>query len=371
MKKLLAIMLAAVFLMTGCQSTGDTSDAQGGESTTGVTAETESADASTGTLKVARLGTDIKIAPLIIADSQGYYEEEGVKVEFEAVNSLPDGLTAVSEGKLDVLPFGVIPSATYVAQGVDVVVIGGTISEGSECITTEENKDAFTDAESFRGKKVGCFRMETGHMVIKNYLMEAGLELDKDVEFVYLESQAAIMEAVKKGEVDCGFVNSGYGYVCQQSGLAVAFRPGEWVANFPCCRQTTSREALDSKKSDLVKYMIANLRGYETILNDKDTAIADLVAYSGQDEAYVENVIYGTDDYTAAMTISMDPCKTAVCDFYESMKAIGDIDASTTYTMEDHVSTEVYEEALNTLIEREPDNELWTQLMESFKENNE
>ena len=404
-KNVLAILLATVLsaaMLAGCGSSGDSQSDQGSgsqsgnsvaESQTGTgnqagaenqtgtgngasagqaDGETDAGDAAGGeleTLKVARLGNDIKIAPIIIASQQGYYEEEGVNVEFEMVDSLPDGLTAVSEEKIDVLPFGVIPSATYISQGVDVVIFGGSIAEGSECIVTPENKDAYTDAESFRGKKVGCFRMETGHMVIKNYLQEAGLTLGEDVEFIYLESSAAIMEAVKKGEVDCGFVNSGYGYVCQQNGLEVAFRPGEWVADFPCCRQTTSRNAYEEKHDTLVNYMIANLRGYQTILEDRDTTIASLCEYSGQDEAYVENVIYGTDEYTAAMKISLDPCKQAVCDFYENMKAIGDIDAGTTYDMADHVAVDIYEEALRTMQEREPDNTLWTDLMTEFEQN--
>lgn len=378
-KKLIAILLTVIIsaaMIAGCGrsniNTSDSSevDTTAEENQTGrENVDSADADRDLETLKVARLGNDIKIAPIIIASQQGYYEEEGVNVEFEMVNSLPDGLTAVSEEKIDVLPFGVIPSATYISQGVDVVIFGGSIAEGSECIVTPENKDAYTDAESFRGKKVGCFRMETGHMVIKNYLQKAGLKLGEDVEFVYLESSAAIMEAVKKGEVDCGFVNSGYGYVCKQNGLEIAFRPGDWVADFPCCRQTTSRNAYEQKHDTLVRYMIANLRGYQTILEDKETAIDSLCKYSGQDEAYVENVIYGTDDYTAAMKISLDPCKQAVCDFYENMKEIGDIDDGTTYDMADHVAVDIYEEALRTMQEREPDCSLWTELMTEFEQN--
>lgn len=368
-KKIAAIMalagIAAISMLAGCKNGGQGSNSEGSS------AALKEVNGEADSLKVARLGNDIKIAPIIVAADKGYYAEEGVDVSFEMVNSLPDGLTAVSEGKIDVLPFGVIPSVSYVSQGVDVVVFGGSISEGSECITTPEKKDSFQTAQDFKGKKIGCFRMETGHMVIKNYLQENGVKPGEDVEFIYLESSAAIMEAVKKGEVDCGFVNSGYGYVCRQNGLEVAFRPGEWVENFPCCRQTTSRAAYEQKKDALVKYMVANLRGYQTIMEDKETAIASLCAYSGQDEAYVENVIYGTEDYTAAMKISLDPSRRAVCDFYEDMKSIGDIDANTTYDMSGHVAVDVYEQALAVLMEREPDNMMWTDLMADFEKNNE
>ena len=133
---------------------------------------------------------------------------------------------------------------------------------------------------------------------------------------------------------------------------------------------TTNRTAITEKSDALTKFMIANLRAYELLQTDKETSINCLVNYSGQDAAYVENVIYGTEDYDAAMTISLDPCKTAVEAFYETMKANGNIDANTTFDMADHIDTTIYKAALETMLEREPDNTLWTDLAVEFEANN-
>lgn len=67
--------------------------------------------------------------------------------------------------------------------------------------------------EAPKAKKIGSFRMETGHMVLKGLLREANV----NAEFIYLESQQAIVEAVKNGEVDFGMVNSGFGFVAGKS----------------------------------------------------------------------------------------------------------------------------------------------------------
>lgn len=378
---LLSVVLLGVTLLSGCagnsQADAGKDQAVQGESEQAAddavmeTAENSDQDAEElVTLNVAMLGTDIKTACVILAKELGYYEEEGVLVNFEKISSLPEGLTAVSTGKLDVLPYGVIPSCSFVSQGTDVVVFGGTISEGSEAIVLPENKDAFRTAEDFKGRKIGCFRMETGHMVMKGYLREAGLDISSDVEFIYLDSQASIMEAVLKREVDLGFVNSGYGYVAKQAGAEVAFAVGDIVSDFPCCRQTTSREALDTKKDALIKFEIALLRAYDVYMNDHETAIEMLTAYSGQDAAYVEAIMYGTEDYDNAMVISLDPNKEKVVEFYEVMKENGDIDAGAVYDMADFVDTTVYESALNVLIERGENTELYTQLMQAFEENN-
>lgn len=363
MKKTLAILIALIMIIgmtTGCGSTQDTDQSQ----TIAISDEVES-------VSVARPGLDIKIATIIVADALGYFEEENLDVSFEQVADLATGLTSVSEGKIDVLPFGCIPSCSFISQGTDVVIFGGTIAEGSECITKTENKDKYKDAEDFKGAKIGCFRMETGHMVMKGWLREQGLDVDKDVEWVYLDSMQSEVEAVEKGEVDMCFVNSGFGFVAGQSEeVAVAFQVGDYVQNFPCCRMTTSRQARNEKASALTKFMIADLRAYETILNDKDTTIKVLAEYSGQPEAYVENVIYGTENYDAAMIINLDPSTNAVADFYETMKLNGDIDAETAYDINDYMDTAVYETALSTLIERDKDNELWSKLYGEFKSKN-
>lgn len=359
------MMVACAFAMTAC---GGSKDASEGENAVATTIELSE---ETEELKVARLGVDIKIAPIIVASELGYYKEEGLNVSFEQVADLATGLTSVSTGDLDVLPFGSIPSCSFISQGTDVVIFAGTIAEGSECITLAKNVDKYKDAEDFIGAKIGCFRMETGYMVMKGWLREQGVDVEKDVEWLYLDSAASEVEAVRKGEVDMCFVNSGYGYVAHQNEeVAVAFQVGEYVENFPCCRMTTNRADMNEKASALVKFTIANLRAYEVIQNNKETAIECLVNYSGQPAEYVENVIYGTDAYDPAMIIDLDPSTKAVADFYETMKLNGDIDANTAYDINDYMDTSIYENALLIMMERDADNALWSDLYTSFEKKN-
>lgn len=324
----------------------------------------EPAPAEKVTLKVGMIGKDIKTACIILANQLGYFDEENLDVQFETVNSLPDGLTAVSMDKLDILPYGVIPSCSYISQGTDVVIFGGTISEGSEGVVADGMK--YTDLSQFEGKKIACFRMETGHMVLKGLLREAGVNAD----FIYMDSQQSIVEAVKKGETDIGMVNSGFGYVAKQSGLEIGFQVGDFESDFPCCRQTASRTAVTEKRDGLVRFEKAALRAYATYQNDHEATIAALAEYSGQDAAYVEAIMYGTDDYDNAMIVSLDPNRAKVSDFYEVMKANGDIDAETAYDINDNIDTTIYEEALKALIDEDENKEMYEQLLTEFEANN-
>ncbi|MGI6174945.1 MAG: ABC transporter substrate-binding protein [Christensenellales bacterium] len=358
----MAVCAATVLLLAGCGSAAPAS-----KNPAPAPKISSASGEAVATLRVGMAGKDIKTACIILAKELGYYEEEGIEVAFETISNLSEGMTAVDMGKLDVLPFGVIPSATFVSQGSDVVVFGGTIAEGSEIVVLPENAGSVHTLEDFRGKRVGCYRMETGHMVTKGLLRQAGFDLEEDVEFVLLDSQQTIIEAVRKGEVDMGFLNSGQGYVAMQAGLVVEKRVGELAPNFPCCRQTTSRKVLDTRRDDLVKFQIANLRAYDVYLNDKQTAIAKLAAYSGQHETYAEAVLYGLDGtYENAMIVSLAPEKEKVVEFYQTMEANGDI--ATGKDMAEHVDTEVYAQALHTIAEREPDNQTYQTLLQELEE---
>ena len=324
-------------------------------------------------LNMVVLGKDIKIAAIITALQKDYYKEEKLEVETQTVSGgFPEAMPALSNGEADVLPFGSIPSCTYIGQGDDLVIFGGTIADGSECITLIENRDKYQKPEDFKGKKIGCFRMETGHMVLKSWLRENGVADGEDVEFVLLESGTAIMAAVENGEVDLGFWNSGGGYMAIKGGkCAVAFRPNELIGQeFPCCRQTTNRDAFENKRSALIKFEMANLRGLYDIDNDKEGTIKLLAEYSGQDAEYVENVIYGKDDYVAAMKYELDPYTNDVKTFYGNMVDNGDIENTDKELIVDHMDSTIYKAALDALIARGENTEYYQKLATEYASHN-
>lgn len=334
-------------------------------------------------LNTVLLGKDSKIACIIVANQRGYYTDEKLTLNTQVVSGgFPEAMPMLSDGTVDVLPFGSIPSCTYIGQGDDLVIFGGTVTNGSECVTLIENKDKYKKAEDFKGKKIACFRMETGHMVTKSWLRKEGLTIGNsaedvdsgkaDVAFILLEGSQAEVAAVENGEVDMCFVNSGYGARAIQGGkCAIAFQPQELIGHeFPCCRQTTNRGAFESKKSQLLKFEIANIRAMYDIANDKEGVIKDIVAYSGMDEDYIESITYGKGDYVAAMQFEMDPRTSDVYAFYGDMIANGDIEYDDQSLILEHMDSTIYKAALDTLIERGENVDFYKGLLAKYEKNN-
>ena len=335
-------------------------------------------------LNTVLLGKDAKIACIIVASQRGYYEDEKLTVNTQVVSGgFPEAMPMLSDGTVDVLPFGSIPTCTYVGQGDDLVIFGGTVTNGSEALVPAANKDDYKSAEDFKGKKIACFRMETGHMVTKSWLRQQGLKIgdkpedvdngDADVAFILLESMAAEAAAVENGEVDMCFVNSGQGYnfAYKNENLAVAFQPQELLGHdFPCCRQSTNRAAFEEKKSALTKFEIANVRAMYDIANDKEGVIEDIMAYSGQPEDFCEAITYGLDDYVAAMQFEMDPRTNDVYSFYGDMVDNGDIQDTNKDLILEHMDSTIYKTAVQTLIDRGENKDFYEGLMKKYEKNN-
>lgn len=378
MKKLVSIIILVCMLsalvLTGCSSAQTpTADSQSADAA--APAETASAETETPkepvTLKVGLLGKTVKPVGVLVADAMGYFDEEGVKVEFEKVSSMNDAYMAVSTGDLDVYLFSSTAAATFISQGTTTLrVFGGTAAEGSEIIAAKGTPH-ITGVDDLLGKTIACQMPETGQMVLKNYLLEQGYTIGApgegaDVTFVYVNDGNTAVEGCTKGEYDYCITNACLGYYAENFGAELVGSVKQFVETYPCCRQTCSQEAYENKFDALVAFETATLRGYRYYLENEEATLDILEAYAGEDREFLKAQVYGTDTYTPVMRLSLDPDKIACVKFYETMANLGEITDTVEVDWNDYVVTDVYGTALKTLAERESDVALWQELTEYF-----
>ncbi len=331
------------------------------------------------TLKVGFMGKGIKPVGVIVAMAKGFFEEEGIVIDAQKVSSMNDAYLAVSKGDLDVYLFSSTAAATFISQGTTTLrVFGGTAGEGSE-IMCDVNSDLKLDTlDDFVGKTVACMMPETGQMVLKSALLDAGYTIggpddNADVTFIYFSDTNAAIEGCKKGEFDCCITNSVMGYYAEEMGVRVEAAVKDFVPAYPCCRQTCYQGTYENNFEALVRFEIATIRGHEYYKNtDNMEEVLDILQEftDGQDREYLKAQVYGTENYTPVMRLTLDPDKKACVAFYEAMANIGEIEDVVDVDWNDYVVTDVYETALKTLLEREPGNALYAEMYEYFLANN-
>lgn len=356
--------------LAGCSSSEGSSSSSAASSGAKSAEESFMSEGKGQHLVCAVTGKLIKIAPAILADQLGYFEEEGCDVEFQTV-ALADAMASMSVNNLDIDLFGIVPACSYVSQGVEVFVFGGTILNGSEIISTTAFDRELKKAEDFRGLNIACSREESGQIYLKNFLQEAGLKLGEDVVFEYVDNATTALEGLRSGQNDLFITNNalGYTYSTTMDDIKVAAIPADITGSYPCCRQNCSEDAYHNKFLSLVDFEIALIRGYDYYLNNEEDVVKRLVEYSAQEEDYVRAAMYGTEDYRNVMDLTPDPHTREVVKFYEAMQNIGEIEKSD-YDMAEYATSAVYKKALDTLVEREPDNATYKKLAEDFSKYN-
>lgn len=413
---LLLTTALALTALTGCGQTGSIAEtaAQEEEKTNtdentdaeatdaAETADTEQADDAAadteeavtqdkGTLKVSFMTGNIRIAINILALEKGYFAEEGVTVEPVNIGG-QDALTAIngSDDQLDILNTGFVPDLQAIGSGYDITVIGGTAVEGGAVIAKSGNTAAYQDAstiinlDAVKEARLGFVRNEASWVITRQYLLDNGvseeeiaaIEDEANGNISYYQDETAVAQAVQKGEVDLGFLPMEYALLYGDAyELEVVTPAGSLQENYVCCREVTSPAKLAEKHDAFVAYETARIRAFDYYKQgETDEAIkqdvVDTVAnYSGKEADYVETYLYG-----GVTKYATDPNTKGIVKYVQAATNSGLLASAgvdfATYDITQNIDVSAYEEAINALVEREPDNQTYAELLTQFEADN-
>lgn len=412
-KKIVAFLLTTAITalaLTGCGQTGSiagtgsdtesTGEAESAGETAAESTESEAAgeengEAATqdhGTLKVSFMTGNIRIAVNILALEKGYFSEEGVTVEPVNIGG-QDALTAIngSDDQLDILNTGFVPDLQAIGSGYDITVIGGTAVEGGAIIAKSGNTAAYQDVDKIinidavTSAKLGFVRNESSWVVTRQYLLDNGvseetiaaIEEEGSGNISYYQDETAVAQAVQKGEVDLGFLPLEYALLYGDAyELEVVTPAGALQENYVCCREVTSSAKLAAKKDAFVAYETARIRAFEYYKQgETDEAVRKdvvdtVVNYSGKEADYVETYLYG-----GVTKYATDPNEKGIVKYVEAAVNSGLLSSAGidfgTYDITQNIDTSAYAQAINDLVEREPENEFYAQLKTQFEADNE
>ena len=225
-------------------------------------------------LQVIRLAdqpsAEVSYAVVWIADDQGYFEQEGIKIERKTFANGPAGLLEFANGNIDAAMAAIAPFMQFVAQGGDFRMVM-SLTKGNSALVGLKQYKSYAD---LNGKKVGVPGLGTTHDAVLSYV-----EQSQNLKFVRVFGKVTdIAVMIEKGEVDA-FI----GWE-PASAIAIAQNPKlHYISQLPPIKNVESLEMvvqprLAKEKPELVLgFVRAIRRGMEFARTQPKQKVAEII----------------------------------------------------------------------------------------------
>lgn len=302
-----------------------------------------------------------------IAQQEGYFDEEGLKVNRVGFANSADGLNALQAGKVDIgVSFGTAGPLTFIANGSDFKIIGGHLEGGHPILTKQENAGKYTSLEDYKGKKVGTIRIFTSDIVFRAALDKAGIDWENDLEIIEFKTGSMLLEAVASGKVDVAVSSNAYYAQALDMNLAAVSWSNDLQEDHVCCRVVTRTELLANEDGEAYKrFLKALIRAERIKIEEPNVAVTAAKEYMKVDEKIIKTLV--NDEHS---NYSSDPSKEKVLTMWEQMKEIGYVENVEDIDINEYVNIDLYERALQELIDQNPDDNYYTKQLVRFNEQN-
>ena len=356
-KKLLSALLCvamAASLLIGC---GESSE----ETTEEATAETtEPAKVRVGRSSFGEILS-------YIATDAGYFEEEGLEVEFVIMNSSADGLSALTTDGIDIgADFGCAYPLKFMTEGAEISIFAGLQAGGSPVLAMKgEFPDGYKDLTSLKGKVIAINPGYTPTFVFQSAMMGLGLEDGVDFETVEFDTPADAYAALVSGKVDVAISTNDVLLAIEGTDVEIIdWSNYFWDETHVCCRYTASTQWLEENPEVAKSFLKAIIRAEERYYTDSEFVKETWLNNVDLDEEGAEIFTYEIPFEWKA-----DPSSNAVLQMWEECEKIGFLEHGDT-VVEDHINITLYKEALDELVAEYPDSEYLANLVVEYEAKN-
>ncbi|UOR01871.1 ABC transporter substrate-binding protein [Leucobacter allii] len=243
----LALAAAAVLALGGCTASGVSSDA--------------GAEGSDGPVSLTVARGQVNIENSLIADEQGFFEDEGLDVALEVSQGAAATNSAVISGEFDIALTDAIAATRAISEGMPIVVVSGQKYADPEHPLESgvllPPGSPVTDWADLEGKKVGIPDLGgLPQLTVLRAMEENGLDADS-VEFVALPLPA-LAEAAAKGEVDAIFVFSVFYFTATANGFTpLGTGVSEFLPDSPQSVWIASRQFAEENPETIERFRAA------------------------------------------------------------------------------------------------------------------
>ena len=208
-------------------------------------------------------------AALFVADSQGKFQENGIKTKLVQFNNGGDLMTAMASGDVDVGYVGITPVLSSIAKGVPVKVISAAQTEGSGIVVAKDS--GINSVSDLAGKKIATpGEASIQHMLLTYYLQQNGMSIsDLKVSSMKVPS---MNDALKTDKIDGAITFEPYVSIADKNGAKVLAGSQDILPDHPCCVVAASDKFINDHPNETVKILEIHKNATDFINNNTDEA---------------------------------------------------------------------------------------------------
>ncbi|MHA1720200.1 MAG: ABC transporter substrate-binding protein [Promethearchaeota archaeon] len=232
-------------------------------------------DKNKADVRIGYLEGDLHQLAFYVALENGYYEEEGIKIEKISFANGGDVMTSFVANKrsIDMAYFGFAPALYYRFNnpGANITVLAGVNVNGSALIV--RNDPAIQNGSDLAGLKIAVpARNNMQDFILRMILNNSGVTYDNE-SITPGMAPSDMVAALQTGAID--------GYVAWEphcvKGTAndvgkYLYKSGDVWPNHPCCIIASHNDFLNSKPDIVNKVLKVHKKATEWILNNWDDA---------------------------------------------------------------------------------------------------
>ena len=208
-------------------------------------------------------------AALFVADSQGKFQENGIKTKLVQFNNGGDLMTAMASGDVDIGYVGITPVLSSIAKGVPVKVISAAQTEGSGIVVAKDS--GINSVSDLAGKKIATpGEASIQHMLLTYYLQQNGMSIsDLKVSSMKVPS---MNDALKTDKIDGAITFEPYVSIAEKNGAKVLAGSQDILPDHPCCVVAASDKFINDHPNETAKILEIHKNATDFINNNTDEA---------------------------------------------------------------------------------------------------
>jgi ABC-type nitrate/sulfonate/bicarbonate transport system substrate-binding protein len=223
--------------------------------------------------------------PTEIAKRKGFYQEEGLEAR-KIVIRTPLHVAALLAGELDYSTVsGIVSSASI--QGLPLKTVMGWLDKPLHMLIARPGIKTMAD---LKGKRIAVSGLNSvPHVAVREALVQAGMNPDKDVTFLALGGSSERVVALAAGTADASPVDVAYIQKSEQMGFVNLLYLGETV-NLRLGGLGVTQDKIQKNPEQIRRMIRATLKGVRFMRPNKAETLAVMRDYLKISGDYVEKI---------------------------------------------------------------------------------